>query len=68
MNGAPSSEAALPFSRSGPVNKLGRMARAMAMAMDGTIPAHMTVAMIRRSAEPHTLRADTAAVAWELES
>ncbi len=66
MNGAPSSEAALPFSRSGPVNKLGRMARAM--AMDGTIPAHMTVAMIRRSAEPHTLRADTAAVAWELES
>ena len=49
MNAAPSSHAALPFSRSGSVNRLRpRTVDARAIASGGTMPAAMTAAMISR--------------------
>ena len=49
MNAAPSSHAALPFSRSGSVNSLRSITvDASAMASGGTMPAAMTAAMISR--------------------
>ena len=49
MNDAPSSQAALPFSRSGTVNRPGRTTVARARAIGGTMPASMTAAMILSS-------------------
>ena len=46
MNEAPSSQAALPFSRSGSLNSPGRTVVASAIASGGTMPAAMTAAMI----------------------
>ena len=46
MKEAPSSHAALPFSRSGTVNSAGRTTVASARAIGGTMPASMTAAMI----------------------
>lgn len=49
MNAAPSSQAALPFSRSGSVKSLRSMTvEARAIASGGTMPAAMTAAMICR--------------------
>ncbi len=48
MNAAPSSHAALPFSRSTGGNRLrASTVEASAMASGGTMPAHMTAAMMR---------------------
>ena len=57
MNAAPSSHAASPFSRSTGVNRLrASTVEASAIASGGTMPAHITAAMIRYgvgfSAEP----------------
>ena len=46
MNEAPSSQAALPFSRSGSEKRAGRIVVASAMASGATMPAAMTAAMI----------------------
>ena len=46
MNDAPSSQPALPFSRSGRLNRRGRTTVARASAIGGTMPASMTAAMI----------------------
>ena len=46
MNEAPSSQAALPFSRSGSEKSCGRSVVASAMASGATMPAAMTAAMI----------------------
>ena len=46
MNEAPSSQAALPFSRSAGVNSFGRTTVARARAIGGTMPASITAAMI----------------------
>lgn len=46
MKAAPSSQAALPFSRSAPVNSFGDTAVARAIASGGTMPAAITAAMI----------------------
>ena len=64
MNEAPSSHAAFPFSRSAALRDLGRSTVATARASGGTIPAAMTVAMIRSelSSEP-ALAADNPATA-----
>ena len=51
MNEAPSSQAALPFSRSGSAEEaLGRTVVASAIASGGTMPAAMTAAMIASGA------------------
>ena len=60
MNEAPSSQAALPLSRSAGVYSFGRMAVLRAIASGGTMPAAMTVAMM--SSEP-LVCADSPAVA-----
>jgi hypothetical protein len=49
MKDAPISHAALPFSRSGIVNRPGRTTVASASASGGTMPASMTAAMILSS-------------------
>ena len=49
MNDAPSSQPALPFSRSGTLNRPGRSTVASASAIGGTMPASMTAAMILSS-------------------
>jgi hypothetical protein len=46
MNEKPSSQAALPFSRSGSENRCGRRVVDRAMASGATMPAAMTAAMI----------------------
>ena len=46
MKDAPSSQPALPFSRSGGVNRPGRTTEARASASGGTMPASMTAAMM----------------------
>ena len=46
MNEAPSSQPALPFSRSGMLNRCGRTTVASASAIGGTMPASITAAMI----------------------
>ena len=46
MKEAPSSQAALPFSRSGSEKSFGRSVVASAMASGATIPAAITAAMI----------------------
>ena len=56
MNDAPRSQAALPFSRSGSVNRPGRTVEASAIASGGTMPAAITAAMIRSDAGSATLR------------
>ena len=56
MNDAPRSQAALPFSRSGSVNRPGRTVEASAIASGGTMPAAITAAMIRSEAGSATLR------------
>ncbi len=56
MNDAPRSQAALPFSRSGSVNRPGRIVEASAIASGGTMPAAITAAMIRSDAGSATLR------------
>ena len=45
MNEAPSAQAALPFSRSGALNRPGRTTVASASASGGTMPASMTAAI-----------------------
>ena len=50
MKQAPRSQAALPFSRSGSVNRPGADDVASAIASGGTMPAAITAAMIRSDA------------------
>jgi hypothetical protein len=60
MNDAPSSQAALPFSRSAALKALGRRTVARASASGGTMPAAMTAAMIFSVAGLSTSRPVTA--------
>ncbi len=60
MNEAPRSHAALPFSRSGSVNRPGRTVEASAIASGGTMPAAITAAMMRSDDGSATLSPATA--------